>query len=68
MSTADFLVELGTEELPPNTLNTLMQAFADEMGRGLDEARLEHGELRAYASPRRLAVIVDDLALAQASR
>jgi glycyl-tRNA synthetase beta chain len=68
MSTADFLVELGTEELPPNTLNTLMQAFADEVGRGLDEARLEHGEIRAYASPRRLAVIVDELASAQASR
>ncbi len=68
MSTADFLVELGTEELPPTTLNTLMHAFADELGRGLDEARLEHGTITAYASPRRLAVIVEDLTRAQPSR
>ena len=68
MNTADFLVELGTEELPPTTLNTLMRAFADEVERGLGEARLAHGEITAYASPRRLAVIVEDLALAQASR
>ncbi len=68
MNKRDFLVELGTEELPPKALASLMQAFADELGRGLDEARLEHGDVTAYASPRRLAVHVADLATAQASR
>ena len=68
MSGKDFLVELGTEELPPKALASLMQAFADELGRGLDEARLPHGNIKAYASPRRLAVVVADLALVQESR
>ena len=68
MSKRDFLVELGTEELPPKALASLMQSFADQLGEGLDEARLEHGDITAYASPRRLAVHVADLATAQASR
>ncbi len=68
MKPKDFLVELGTEELPPKALASLMRAFADELGRGLDEARLAHGDINAYASPRRLAVVVTDLALAQEAR
>lgn len=65
---ADLLVELGTEELPPRALSLLMQAFADELASGLDDARLDHGEVRAYASPRRLAVIVEQLSGAQPER
>ena len=57
----DFLVELGTEELPPKALRNLMEAFADGVLKGLDEARLGHGDIRPYATPRRLAVIVSEL-------
>lgn len=63
--TADFLVELGTEELPPTALKTLMLAFAAGLEAQLAETHLAHGEVTAYASPRRLAVKVDALALAQ---
>jgi glycyl-tRNA synthetase beta chain len=65
---ADFLVEIGTEELPPKALKSLMQAFADGVGAGLDRERLAHGELRAFATPRRLAVLVQDLAGRQENR
>jgi glycyl-tRNA synthetase beta chain len=65
---ADLLVEIGTEELPPKALRGLMEAFADNLGKALDDARLEHGELHAYASPRRLALIVDALARGQEER
>ena len=58
----DFLVELGTEELPPKALHTLMQAFADGIEQGLKDAELAYGAVKAYASPRRLAVAVSDLA------
>jgi len=68
MKTADFLVEIGTEELPPKALRTLMDAFRDNLASRVDEARLAHGELHAYASPRRLAVRIDQLALAQEDR
>ena len=68
MKPADLLVEIGTEELPPKALRGLMDAFAANLASELDEARLERGELHAYASPRRLAVIVDALAAGQDDR
>jgi glycyl-tRNA synthetase beta chain len=68
MKPADLLVEIGTEELPPKALRGLMDAFAGNLGNEITEARLEHGELRAYASPRRLAVIVEALAAGQEDR
>ena len=59
-SARDFLVELGTEELPPLALPELERAFAAGIRAGLDEAGLPHGELRSFATPRRLAVLVRD--------
>ena len=58
MTSADLLVEIGTEELPPKALRGLMDAFAANLHTRLDDARLEHGDVHAYASPRRLALIV----------
>ena len=66
--TADFLVEIGTEELPPKALRKLMQAFAANLGRLLDEHRLSHGKIKEYSSPRRLAALVSNLAMAQEDR
>lgn len=66
--TREFLVEIGTEELPPKALRPLMQAFASALLRGIDDAALAHGEMHAYASPRRLAVKVTDLAVKQEDR
>ena len=62
---SDFLVELGTEELPPLALPELEKAFAAGIRQGLAEAGLPHGELRSFATPRRLAVLVRDLAVMQ---
>jgi glycyl-tRNA synthetase beta chain len=64
----DFLVEIGTEELPPKALRPLMEAFGEELVAGIEDARLEHGKARVYASPRRLAVHVKKLAAAQDDR
>jgi glycyl-tRNA synthetase beta chain len=61
----DFLVELGTEELPPLALPELERAFAAGIRTGLAEAGLPHGELKSFATPRRLAVLVRDLAVMQ---
>ncbi len=68
MSKADFLVEIGTEELPPKALRSLMTAFAENLAKAIDDARLEHGAVHAYASPRRLAVMVEKLAQQQENR
>lgn len=61
----DFLVELGTEELPPTALRGLEEAFAAGIRAGLEKAALEHAELVSYATPRRLAVWVKKLAARQ---
>lgn len=60
---ADLLVEIGTEELPPKALRTLSDAFRDALAARIDAAGLAHGEVRAFATPRRLAVRVKRLAL-----
>ena len=64
----DFLVEIGTEELPPKALRSLMDAFGDALLRGIDDARLAHGEFARFASPRRLTVLVRSLAEQQEDR
>ena len=68
MNSADLLVEIGTEELPPKALRSLMTAFGEELTSAIDDARLEHDDTHVYASPRRLAVIVDGLAGQQQDR
>ena len=65
---ADFLVEIGIEELPPKALRTLMTAFADGLAEGLTRSRLEHGSVSGYASPRRLATLITALAYTQEDR
>jgi glycyl-tRNA synthetase beta chain len=61
----DFLFEIGTEELPPKALLTLQNALAAALGTGLDKAGLGHGEIKGFATPRRLAVRVLRVAAAQ---
>jgi glycyl-tRNA synthetase beta chain len=68
MSAHDFLVELGTEELPPKALKSLGEAFLAGIVKGLKAAGLEHGAVRYYAAPRRLAVLVEQLATQQPDR
>ncbi len=58
----DFLVEIGTEELPPKALRRLMNAFRTGMEAGLGTAGLACAEVAGFASPRRLAVTVAGLA------
>ena len=65
MSTQDFLVELGSEELPPKALKKLSQAFTDGIIKGLASAQLAHGEVNAFATPRRLGLLVKSLAVQQ---
>ncbi|HNL31581.1 MAG TPA: glycine--tRNA ligase subunit beta, partial [Pseudomonadales bacterium] len=68
MAEADFLLEIGTEELPPKALPALMQALADLVAAGLRQAALSHGQIEPFATPRRLAVRVRALATRQPDR
>ncbi|CNI39755.1 glycine--tRNA ligase subunit beta [Yersinia vastinensis] len=68
MTQQTFLVEIGTEELPPKALRSLAESFATNFTTELDNANLPHGEVVWYASPRRLALKVVNLSAAQADR
>ncbi len=62
---ADLLFELGTEELPPVALKRLSDALTREFIAGLDNAGLEYGEVKSFAAPRRLGILISDCATSQ---
>ena len=64
----DFLFEIGTEELPPRALRGLSEALEAEFCSLFAKAGLDHGELRSFATPRRLALMARDLAGKQPDR
>jgi glycyl-tRNA synthetase beta chain len=68
MSKETLLVELGTEELPPKALKSLGLAFRDGIIEALGQRDLSHGEAKWYATPRRLAVLVQDVQSQAADR
>lgn len=68
MSAQDFLVELGTEELPPKALATLGDAFLAGIEKGLQAAGLNYSGKQVYAAPRRLAVLIRQLDVQQPDR
>ncbi|MDD9175074.1 glycine--tRNA ligase subunit beta [Aliivibrio finisterrensis] len=64
----NFLIELGTEELPPTALRSLAEAFASNFEAGLKAADLAHQGVKWYATPRRLALKVAELDEGQADK
>ncbi|WP_369427339.1 glycine--tRNA ligase subunit beta [Providencia sp. PROV236] len=68
MTQQTFLVEIGTEELPPKALRSLAESFAANFTAELDSADIAHGEVNWFAAPRRLALKVASLADASPDR
>ncbi len=64
----DFLFEIGAEELPPKALRGLSEALEAEFRSLFAKTGLDHGELRSFATPRRLALLARDLAGKQPDR
>ncbi len=67
-NTQHLLFELGCEELPPASLRRLSEALATNIQQGLQDADLNFSSSISYATPRRLAVLIKDLASAQADK
>ena len=61
METNSFLVELGTEELPPKSLMKLATAFGEGIVNSLKDAGLAIGDHTVFAAPRRLAVKIESV-------
>jgi len=65
---ADLLLEIGTEELPPDSLVPLAEALGAGLTAELERAGLGRGETRVYATPRRIAALVTEVGTEQPSR
>jgi len=61
MKTHDFLLELGTEELPPKLLLKLSNSLRDNFEQELNKLNLNFNNTKAFATPRRLAVTISEL-------
>ncbi len=64
MSFRDLLVEIGCEELPAREQVQLQESAADQFAQLLDTAGIGYGVIQPYIGPRRIAVLVQDLAVA----
>ncbi|MDY6845573.1 MAG: glycine--tRNA ligase subunit beta [Chloroflexota bacterium] len=62
---APFLLEIGTEEIPPSDLTSALNQLQSAVSVVLDEIRLSHGEVKVMGTPRRLVVYIEDLAARQ---
>jgi len=67
-ATQDLLIELGTEELPPKALKKLSDAFSNGIVDGLKKAGFEIDVVESFAAPRRLAVLIKNVAASQPDR
>ena len=68
MRTDNLLIEIGTEELPPKSLAKLALAFRDNIQAGFTDNDLTFSQVNWFASPRRLAVMVEGLSEFQADK
>ncbi|WP_299978304.1 glycine--tRNA ligase subunit beta [Desulfobacula sp.] len=56
------LIEIGSEEIPAGYIIPALDAFKEKILASLDKARIDHGEPRTFGTPRRLALMVEDVA------
>jgi glycyl-tRNA synthetase beta chain len=64
----DCLLEIATEELPPGALSTLPAALQANIAQQLEQAQLSYADIQTFATPRRIAVHIRQLALHQPDR
>ena len=55
------LIEIGTEEIPSSYIDTAIEGFKRELTSLFDNRGLSYGDVETYATPRRLALIVNAL-------
>ena len=63
----NLLLEIGSEEIPAGYIRPALTALSANLLRRLDDARIEHGDAKVCGTPRRLAIIVEDIASKQKS-
>ncbi|WP_409301739.1 glycine--tRNA ligase subunit beta [Peribacillus sp. SCS-155] len=65
MSKRDLLIEIGLEEMPARVISSSIEQFSAKLERWLSEKAVAFGDVKVFSTPRRLAVLVKDVAEAQ---
>ncbi|KAL5223870.1 hypothetical protein ABZP36_010509 [Zizania latifolia] len=60
-----FVLEIGTEELPPHDVVEAVKQLEKSLVQILEKRRLSHGKVHSYGTPRRLAIVVENLNMKQ---
>lgn len=60
--TKDYLFEIGTEEMPAHVVSRSVKQLADRTKKYLKENGLSFKDIKTYSTPRRLTILVEDLA------
>lgn len=63
----DLLLEIGSEEIPAGYIEPALSALASDVTDRLKDARIEHDTVKTYGTPRRLAILIENLADRQAA-
>ena len=64
---SNLLLEIGTEEIPAGYIVPALEAMSATLSKKLSDARIDHGRLQIFGTPRRLAVTVENVAPKQKS-
>ncbi len=62
---AELFLELGTEEIPAGFIPLALEDIQQHLSQALEHARISYGEIRTFATPRRLAISIKDVARLQ---
>ncbi|MDO5713562.1 MAG: glycine--tRNA ligase subunit beta [Tissierellia bacterium] len=57
-----YLLEIGVEELPARYVDFGLNQLREKISEGLDEHNIRYGNIRTLATPRRLTIIIEDIA------
>ncbi|MGG3802880.1 glycine--tRNA ligase subunit beta [Metabacillus fastidiosus] len=58
----DLLIELGLEEVPAQYVTNAMNQLTEKLSKWLESSKISFGAVKSYSTPRRLAVLVQDVA------
>lgn len=64
----DFIVEIGTEELPPKSLQRFASCFSEQIEEAIIKAELPYEGMQSYVTPRRIGLIIQNLAGSQKNK
>lgn len=63
-----FLLEIGTEEIPARFISHGLESLKEKFTQFLNDKAIDYGRITEYATPRRLAILIDDISEKQKDR